>query len=223
LSHHHYKRSSRYLKWAFKDVDFKGKRVLDIGGGNVIYSYYAKFMGAEYCLNLEPFGAGSGNIKILGDGNHDELIIDIEPMTIQEFGSDSKYDVIILHDSINHLDEELYTQIHKDADSYKAYSNIIEKIHSLTSENGRVIVAGCSRINFLTTLGIRNLFAPVIDWHLHQLPPLLVTLFAENGLKMVKLRWSPFKRIGRFGQLISRIGFQISYFMQSPFNIVFKS
>lgn len=222
LSHHPYKRSLLYLKWAFKDIDFKGKKVLDIGGGNGIYSYYAKLMGAAYCLNLEPFGAGSGNIKILGESTYNELKIDIEPLPIQEFNTDSKFDVIILHDSINHLDEEIYTLIHKDADAYKMYSEIIAKIYSLTSENGRVVVADCSRINFFASLGIRNPFAPTIDWHLHQHPPLLIKLFAENGFNLVKLRWSPFKRFDKFGQVLAKIGFPIAYFMQSHFNIVFS-
>ena len=59
LSHHNFKRSYDYLKWCFKDVDFKNKTVLDIGGGNGIYSFYARSQGASSALNLEPFGAGS--------------------------------------------------------------------------------------------------------------------------------------------------------------------
>ena len=42
LSHHKLKRSLAYLDWCFKGVDFKNKTVLDIGGGNGIYSFYAR-------------------------------------------------------------------------------------------------------------------------------------------------------------------------------------
>ena len=39
-------------------------------------------------------------------------------------------------------------------------------------------------------------------------------------MTQVKLRWSPFKRFGVFGRLLSKIGMVPSYFMQSHFNLV---
>ena len=222
LSHHPYNRSLLYLKWAFRDVDFNGKRVLDVGGGNGIYSYYAKSQGAAYCLNLEPFQAGSENVQIL-DNSENELKIETKPETIQNFTSNEKFDIIILHDSINHLDEENYTVIHKDSNAYNSYATLVSKLHALLEPNGTVIIADCSRKNFFASLGIKNPFAPTIDWHLHQHPPLLVKLFKENGFQFSKLRWSPFKRFGRFGQFLSKLGFPASFFLQSHFNLVFRS
>ena len=76
LSHHPFNWSYNYLKWAFNDLDFNDKTVLDIGGGNGIYSYYAKYKGAKFCMNLEPFEAGSKNIQILDNDNDQYLSID---------------------------------------------------------------------------------------------------------------------------------------------------
>jgi 2-polyprenyl-3-methyl-5-hydroxy-6-metoxy-1,4-benzoquinol methylase len=43
----------------FRDIDFDGKRVLDIGGGDGVYSFYAAAMGAAEVVCLEPEAAGS--------------------------------------------------------------------------------------------------------------------------------------------------------------------
>lgn len=223
LSHHPYRRSRLYLEWAFKNIDFEGKRVLDIGGGNGIYSYYAKYKGAAYCLNLEPFAAGSGNIEIIEDSTLTDLKIDLQNLTLQEFNTDNLFDIIILHDSINHLDEDTFSNIHTDQKSFNTYSTLVSKIRSLLTPNGKVLVADCSRVNFFAALDIKNPVAPTIEWHIHQHPPMLTKLFEQNGFKLEKLRWSPFKRFDKFGQFLSKIGFPISYFMQSHFNLVFKT
>ncbi len=223
LSHHPFKRSLLYLEWAFKNIDFKGKRVLDVGGGNGIYSYFAKFKGADYCLNLEPFGAGSGNFNILDDKAFSDLSIDIEPITIQDYQGDRPFDVMILHDSVNHLNEDLYERIHKDGEAYNLYSKLIAKLRSLVVTEGHVIVSDCSRKNLFDAIGVRNPFAPTIDWNLHQHPSLLIKLFEENGFELLRLRWSPFKRFDRFGHFISKLGFPAAYFLQSHFNLVFRA
>ena len=70
----------------------------------------------------------------------------------------------------------------------------------------------------LGDLGLKNPFAPSIDWHLHQSPTLVFKLF-ENHTFDKKIRWSPFKRLGRFGYFISSLGMFPSYFLQSHFNL----
>ena len=43
-----------HIKNVFNGIDFAGKRVLDIGGGNGVFSFYAASSGAEYVICLEP-------------------------------------------------------------------------------------------------------------------------------------------------------------------------
>lgn len=222
LSHHSFRRSLLYLDWAFKDINFENKNVLDIGGGNGIYSYYAKYKGAFSCLNLEPFAAGSENIKIIDDSAFGDLKIDVKRITLQEFESNSKFDVIILHDSINHLDEDNFSILHENEGAYSRYSDLVLKIRSFLSKGGSLVVSDCSRVNFFAWLRTKNPIAPSIEWHLHQHPTILTKLFKKNGLILQKLRWSPFKRFDEFGHFLTRFGFLVSNFMQSHYNMVFR-
>ena len=53
----------KYLDWCFRGVNFESKNVLDIGGGNGIYSFYSiawtnKAVG-------EPFASGSTLHKVI--------------------------------------------------------------------------------------------------------------------------------------------------------------
>jgi len=52
------------VNYLFQGIDFKDKRVLDIGGGTGKYSFYAFVKGAKEIINLEPFSEGS-NKKML--------------------------------------------------------------------------------------------------------------------------------------------------------------
>ena len=48
-----------HIKNVFNGIDFRGKRVLDIGGGNGVFSFYAASSGAECVICLEPEDEGS--------------------------------------------------------------------------------------------------------------------------------------------------------------------
>ncbi|MAW08533.1 MAG: hypothetical protein CME61_09690 [Halobacteriovoraceae bacterium] len=222
LSHHPFKRSFNYLKWAFKSINFNNKTVLDIGGGNGIYSYYSRYSGAKKCINLEPFEAGSKNVKINSKSVDDNLKIEIINDTIQDFNTKEKFDIIILHDSINHLNEPIFSNLHKSEKDFKAYCDILNKISNLLKSDGVIIVTDCSRYNFWGFIGLKSPFAPSIDWDIHQSPYLIKKLFKIQGFDNHKIRWSPFKRFGLFGRILSFCGFLPSFFMQSHFNIVFK-
>lgn len=222
LSHHPFNRSYNYLKWAFKQVNFEEKSVLDIGGGNGIYSYYAKFKGANECINLEPFEAGSGNVNIIEKNVHPRLNISFVNETFQKFSSKQKFDIIILHDSINHLDEEAFSKIHFDEKSKIIYQELIDKVFELLSKDGIIIITDCSRYNFWNLLGLKSPFAPSIEWNLHQSPLLIKDMFLSKGISSYHIRWSPFKRFGAIGRFLSLLGFIPSYFMQSHFNLIIR-
>ena len=56
--HSSVKRLKFHINFIFKDIDFKDKNVLDIGGGIWIHSFYAAYMGAKSNVCLEPELAG---------------------------------------------------------------------------------------------------------------------------------------------------------------------
>lgn len=222
LSHHRFNISYNYLKWAFNKVDFKNKIVLDIGGGNGLYSYFSKFKGAKRCINLEPLGAGSKNVNINLQAIPKNLKIEIIRKTIQQFNTNEKFDIIILHDSINHLDEDNFSKIHYDKNSLLSYSKLLYKITCHLKEGGTIVLTDCSRYNFWGFIGVKNPFAPSIEWDIHQSPYLIKKIFLDQGFNKIKIRWSPFKRFGLFGRLLSFFGFFPSYFMQSHYNITIR-
>ena len=221
LSHHNFTRMTTYLNWCFDGIDFSGKSVLDIGGGNGIFSYYSKLRGASSVLNLEPFSAGSTTFNFEGVESLDNLKISINNQTIQDYKTNKTYDIIILHDSINHLDENIFERIHQDENKFEEYKKLISKVVKLLSINGQIIITDCSRRNFWGDLRLKNPFAPSIDWHLHQRPTLVLKLFENHNFEK-KIRWSPFKRFGLFGYFISSFGMIPAYFLQSHFNVHLK-
>jgi hypothetical protein len=210
--------SYNYLTWLFQDINFKGKRVLDIGGGRGLYSYYAKYMGASEVINLDPFSDGSSGSFI----DNIQLTVSHEPVYFQEFDSSIKFDVIIIHDSINHLNEAVYTELARSQLAKDLYSALIKKMYGHLDVGGIISVSDCSSTNFFNFLGLKNPFAPTIEWHLHQPPSILIELFNKEDFNFVKLRWTPFKRFGFIGRLISSMGFIPAFFMQSHYNITFK-
>lgn len=218
LSHHDFNVSFNYLEWLFSGIDFKGKRVLDIGGGRGLYSYFAKFKGASNVTNLDPFSDGSSGNFIK---NH-ELSVTHESIYFQDLDSSIKFDVIILHDSINHLNESMYSKLTSDKIAYNTYSLLINKMYNHLDFNGVISVSDCSNFNFYNCVGLKNPFSPTIEWHLHQPPNILIEIFKNENFNFLKLRWTPFKRFGIVGRLLSILGFLPSFFMQSHYNIVFK-
>ena len=214
LSHHPYNRMKKYLDWCFRGVNFESKNVLDIGGGNGIYSFYSIACGANKAINLEPFASGS----TLHKSNNLDVLIKIETInkTIQEFETKDKFDIIILHDSINHLNEQLFSEIHMNQEYFEKYQNLISKIVSLLKTEGSIVITDCGRSNFWGDLGLRNPFAPTIDWHLHQNPRLVLKLFSKYDFDF-NLRWSPFKDLELLEN--SFFGEKTSYFLQSHYNI----
>ena len=218
LSHHKYEVSLGYLQWLFKDIDFKDKTVLDVGGGRGLYSYYAKFMGAKRVINLDPFSDGSSGAFL----DHTDLEVIHDNSYFQDYSVDEKFDIIIMHDSINHLDEPMYLKLPYDAEAVKIYRELILKINNLLNHKGILSISDCSDNNFFNLLSIKNPFAPSIEWDLHKSPEVLISLIGSKTLRFKKLRWTPFKRFGFIGRLISRFGRIPSFFMQSHYNILFE-
>jgi len=178
------------------------------------------FRGAKSCINLEPFLDGSSGEFL--KNNINDLKVEYINSTFQKFDTKEKFDIIIIHDTINHIDEEQYVELRKSKKARKIYSELIKKISQMLNKDGVIVVSDCASSNFYGNLGIKNPFAPSIEWKLHQNPSILIPFFEQNNLKVVSKRWSPFKRFGYFGLIISFFGFIPSFFMQSHFCLVFK-
>jgi SAM-dependent methyltransferase len=224
------RKNRRRLLWEmrtlFQDIRLEGQRVLDVGGGYGEASFYAAASGARNVICLEPDAAGSRSgvrdrYAALQNRLQDAAVT-LLPVTLQDFElRDDRFDVIVLNDSVNHLDESSCVTLLEDERSRERYRTIFAKIHALATSNAVLIVTDCSRDNFYARLGLRNPFAPTIEWHKHQRPEVWASLLEAAGFRNPTLRWSSFNSLRWAGRalLANRVA---GYFLHSHFALVLR-
>lgn len=215
-----------YLKKLYKDIDFGKKSVLEIGAGNGLHSFYAAFRGARKVVAIEPEAAGSQSGFLSNFKKNSKLFnidsVSLFPGTLQSFDNNNeKFDIIISHYSINHLDEESCINLKKNSDSKRVYLKIFSKLHSLLNENGVIIIIDCSNSNFFTKIGIKNPFAPSIEWKKHQHPNTWIELLKKAGFEREKTIWLPPYQLQELGYILlsNRLG---SFLTHGHFAIFMK-
>jgi SAM-dependent methyltransferase len=193
-------------KYLFKDINFKGKRFLDIGGGRGLFGIFAMFKGASGAVIIEPEFDGSTKgvendfylLKNTLGINNIHFVKDL----LQDYKENEKFDVILLHNSINHLDEEACQVLHSEKDAKEKYINILKLISEITNINGELIVCDCSRNSLFSDLGVINPFAPSIEWNKHQKPELWIELLEQVGFTKVSLEWSSYNILKYLGRIL---------------------
>ena len=88
-------------------------------------------------------------------------------------------------------------------------------------EGGTLLITDCSCNNFFKSIGVKNLFAPTIEWHKHQAPGTWIALLKEVGFKNPKVEWKSRNRLGKAGRVLLGNRF-ISYMMESGFKLTMK-
>ena len=215
-----------HLRTLFRGIALENKRVLDIGGGSGLHSFYAACMGAKEVVCLEPETEGSRSgmeakfKKLGGILGYDQ--VKFEPVTFQAFEPAGKqFDIIVLHNSINHLDETACINLLNDEASQAIYMDICSKLSSLASSGAKLIVCDCSRYNFFALLRIKNPFAPTIEWHKHQAPEIWVDLLSQFGFVNPKVKWTAFNTLRSTGRVL--LGNKLlSYFLRSDFRFTME-
>ena len=215
-----------HLKTLFKGIALENRRVLDIGGGSGLHSFYAACMGAKEVVCLEPetegsrSGMGAKFRKLGGILGYNQ--VKFEPVTFQAFDpAEKQFDVILLHNSINHLDETACINLLNSEMSKAVYMDILSKFSSLASSGAKLIICDCSRYNFFALLGIKNPFAPTIEWHKHQAPEVWVDLLGKVGFASPRIRWISFNTLRSPGRVL--LGNKLlSYFLRSDFRFTME-
>lgn len=215
-----------YLHYLFDGVDLKGKRVLDIGAGPGTYGLYAAIMGASDVVCLEPEDAGSrtGFIakfnKIKADLGLQK--IEMEAKTFQDYQSaNKKFDLILLHHSINHLDEPACITLLDSAKSQKIYQGLFQELINLSAPGGSLLITDAARQNFYPAIHVKNPFVRTIEWHKHQQPETWVKHLSIAGFKQPKVSWTSPSQLREFGRFF--FGNKLaSYFLHSHFKLLMK-
>jgi SAM-dependent methyltransferase len=213
-----------YFSSYFFDLSFEGKRILDVGSGNGILSFYMLLCQAKSVICMEPWGDGNPtNSK----KQFDLLMKKVNMKNIEhadtefmDFKTGEKFDFILLSNSINHLDENAVVQLHKERSSRDKYLLIIKRIYNLLDNEGFVLISDCSRSNFFGTfLKIKNPFAQGIEWQKHQNVNTWKKLFEEVGFTTENIRYG-----GGLANKLCPIQLSkvISYFTGSSFSILFR-
>lgn len=181
----------------FNGIPLAGKRVLDIGSGRGAWAIWAGLDGASQVLGIEPEAHGSTahclerfkeNIAILGlagrvvasDKELDELL-----------AHDRSFDVVVMFNVINHLDEEAVKVLHRDRGAKQRYVTLLASLRQRMQPGGWLIVADCARTNFWNQWGTGSPFAREIEWDKHQDPEVWIEMFRRAGFCKFDLHWSP--------------------------------
>ena len=212
-----------YLETLFEGIDLKNKKVLDIGGGAGVYSFYAAFMDAKKVVCLEPETEGSSSgvtekfhkLKKLLECNN----VEFRTITLQSLEPEfDTFDVLLLHNSINHLNEPACINLLRESKARAIYKEIFANIYSLSNQGARLIICDCSRYNFFQLLKIRNPIAPTIEWNKHQTPEVWSNLLGEAGFVNPIIRWTTINALRNWGRVCTSNKL-MAYFLISHFRL----
>lgn len=219
------KRLKFKLEQFFGGVDLRDKNVLDIGGGIGLLSFYAVLKGAKNSLCLEPLGDGStSNVHQLFYDIKQKLNLNnvmISSKMFQELEDDTQYDLVVLHNSINHLNEYACINLKKDGIAYSEYLEYFNKFNRLLKKGGEIIISDCSCYNFWEMIKLKNPIDPNIEWFKHQSPSMWSRIAKEADFTVTDISWNSFNRLGRVGKFLFGRSV-VSFFLTSHFTIYAK-
>jgi SAM-dependent methyltransferase len=196
-----------YLEYLFDGVPLAGRRVLDVGAGDGVYSFYAAAAGAEHVTALEPESAGStpdvtSRFARLGEAVGGSAV-ELRTETFQAFDpGDDRFDVLFLHAVINHLDEPATMALGHDEAARAAYRSLFAKLAAMGADGARLIAADAARRNLLGRLGLRNPLQPTIEWEKHQQPETWARLLEDAGFGDARIRWNSLNTLRRPGRVL---------------------
>jgi SAM-dependent methyltransferase len=210
---------ARYLASAtrtFAGIDFRGKRVLEVGSGRGLRTVFMALMGADV-VSMEPELEGSR------DG-----VVDLQKRRIAALGltnvtllkedfnlwepSGPEFDLLVSEASINHLFESRHHAM-RHAPTYERYRDICRKMHNALKPGGVAIVTDASRYSFFALakrFGIRPPWQSrrvSINWRIHQNAGVWRRILRDAGFSSVRLNYSVPTVAGRLGWLMNhRLG-----------------
>ena len=192
-------------------VDLTDGNALEVGAGRGLLSLWMLSSGARSVVSLEPEADGStAGVRDALERHRRALGVSadrwqVEAETFQSYRADRVFRVILLQNSINHLDEDACVDLLEDPTSRRRYHALFEKMASMLEPGGHIVLADCARVNRLAWLGRHSPLNPTIEWHKHHEPETWIAVLREAGLgRVAHVWWHPYYRTRKLAPLINR-------------------
>ncbi len=209
-----------FRNYIFEGVNLKTKSLLDLGGGNGIASFFAAHSDNSCrCTIVDPFEDGSNTLMITQYEKLSKVYgnaVKLHKGYVESLPIDEKFDIILMHNSINHIGEEIIADIVSSQKYWKEFSARLEPIIMRAKKGATIIVADCSNKNFWNDLGIKNPLAPTIEWNLHQPPRVWQKMLENFRCKHLRTNWTSRREFLFLGKFLLANKF-LSYFTDSHF------
>jgi SAM-dependent methyltransferase len=189
-----------HLERLIEPLPLAGLSVLDVGAGSGLWSAYFATQGAAV-TSLEPLQEGSNpamdsNFRRYVNCLSDPSAVTLVRTSLQNYHGDSKFDLVVLNNSINHIDESACVALLDHEDARVKYIHIFSKLASMMAPTGRIWISDCARHNLFGDLRVRNPLVPYIDWELHHQPGTWCQLMEQAGLVCDHIVWNFTSRLG---------------------------
>jgi SAM-dependent methyltransferase len=214
----------RFCRQIFRDVDFRGKTMLEIGCGEGTLCLWAAIQGAQEVVGLDSHSDEAqdfiaGPLAFQAEANQLDLPqAKISPSTFQEYTApDRKFDIVLSLASVNQLDEKSCIRLCESRRAVRAYEGIFRRVARMMKPGGKLIIVDAGRRNFFGDLGLRNPILPCVEWFKHQQPEDWAWLLQNCGFGLPVTTWITGVWLRRLG--VFRLPKRLAYFGPSMFRL----
>ena len=189
-----------HIEYVFGDYDFKGKRVLDVGGGAGLLRFWSLPNGASSsAVLLEPEleGCTLGIISSIQINAHalrvEDKFVHLRT-TIQDYLAShsgiTAFDFIVYANSVNHINEHTVENFFLEPTIRNFHIDHFRQLAKITTvTNTRLFLTDYSCYNFFDNLPPTNLLEPAIEWIKHLSPSDWMQVLEEVSFSNFVMKW----------------------------------